>query len=165
MAPEPDMRPEIDEILLHPLLNEYISGNSRNRVDRTTSLSMYMPRKNMANDENCHPNRAEASFNTEAKNKHSDLMRMGRNYLNTPYVEDVDADANQHSSLQKTPLSQLQTLATTNSKSTIIISPLSIAREMKKERQSQRKKSPNKHTVYERPDVAPFRLAVHGCED
>ena len=36
---------------------------------------------------------------------------------------------------------------------------------MKKERQSQRKKSPNKQTVYERPDVAPFRIAMHGCED
>ena len=94
--------------------------------------------------------------------KHSSVSRLGANFMNTPTVVDLDAG----DSLQKTPMSQLPTLATTNSKSTIIISPISMAKEIQKQkRQSQRKPSPNKQNVYERPNVAPFRIAVHGCED
>ena len=44
MGPEPDMRPEIDEILLHPNLSQYVMGSNRNMVERTTSLpSEYVP--------------------------------------------------------------------------------------------------------------------------
>ena len=75
MAPEPDMRPSIDEILLHPNLSQYM--NNRFTVSKTTSLPMdYLPRHQnfggLGNDENCHPNTNQV-FNSEAKYKQSDV--------------------------------------------------------------------------------------------
>ena len=88
----------------------------------------YKPKYNVFNDENFHPNVADTAahgvYKSESKQNKGDIR-----LLNTPHVENVDQDS---PGQETTPLSQLPTLSTTNQKATIIISPKTIQKEIKK---------------------------------
>ena len=66
MAPLPEMRPTIDDILMHPNLSMYQERSKRFVINKTSSLPMVYNPKKQINDENIHPNR-ENPFNSENK--------------------------------------------------------------------------------------------------